>query len=317
MTSCAESDGTGSEGFEHYGVFVDSTRDLHEIIVSRIRAALAEGDHVTVAVSPRHEETLRSALGGRPDTDLDFTDRAGLYDAPGRTLAALHRLTLARPMRHVTVVGEPVLPDDPLELREWHRLDSALDSALAGTRLRLLCLHDTRTLPGEIQRIVRRTHPILVARTGVWSSPDYRDPVAFSAPDADRSLPPPSGDVRTVEVRSDLLALREEVSGLAATTGLPPPRIGDLVMAVNELAANVLEHGAGKGTISVWRSSGRIVCDVFDEDGSLTDPLGGYHPADPLSPRGYGLWITRQVCDFMEISGGRHGSLIRMYFRSD
>ncbi|MBB4929465.1 anti-sigma regulatory factor (Ser/Thr protein kinase) [Lipingzhangella halophila] len=317
MTSCAKPDDTGSEGFEHYGVFFDSPHELRELVVPRVRAALTDGGHVTVAVRPLHEETIRSALGGQ-SAELDFTSRADLYDAPGRTLAALHRLALAHPTRRVTVVAEPVLPTDaPVGLREWHRLDSVLDSALAGSRMSLLCLHDSRHLPARARGIARSTHPLLVAPNGVRTSPDYLDPATFSAPDVARTLPAPTGTVRTLDVHPDLPVLRDEVTALADTTGIPEERAGDLVLAVNELAANVLEHGAGKGTISLWRSAGWIVCDVFDERGSLTDPLSGYRPTDPRDTRGYGLWISRQMCDFMEISGGNHGSLIRMHFRPD
>lgn len=314
LTSSAKPDDTGSEGFEHYGVLLDSPRDLRDLIIPRVRDALSEGDHVTVAVRPPHEEAIRSALGDR-SAELDITAHAEFYDAPGRTLARLHRLALTHPTRRVTVVAEPVLPADaPVGLREWHRLDSVLGSVLAGSRMRLLCLHDSRVLPDGTRELARRTHPVLVTSGGQHHSPDYQDPVTFSAADVARPLPSPTGTVHTLDIRPDLPALRDEVTTLATAADIPEARIGDLVLAVNELAANVLEHGAGKGTISLWRSAGWILCDVFDEGGALTDPLIGYRPTDPRGTRGYGLWITRQLCDFMEISGGSHGSLIRMHF---
>jgi hypothetical protein len=67
----------------------------------------------------------------------------------------------------------------------------------------------------------------------------------------------------------------------------------------------------------VWRRDGWVVCDVFDERGGLTDPLSGYLAADPQGPRGYGLWITRQVADYMQVSGGPDGSLVRLHFRAE
>ncbi len=315
MTSRAKPEDTGSEGFEHFGVFIDSPTDLHEWVVPRVRGALSTGHHVTVAVHPHHEETIRSALGEQ-SARLEFFGHADLYDAPGRTLATLHRLALNHPTRRVTVVAEPVLPDAPVESREWHRLDSVLTSALADARMSLVCLHDTRALSARARGITRTTHPMLVTSEGAHNSPDYLNPAMFSSPDVARLLPPPTGKVRALDVRPDLPALRDEVTALAATADVPEARQGDLVLAVNELAANVLEHGAGKGTITLWHRDGWVVCDVFDEDGTLTDPLTGYRPTNPTDPRGYGLWITRQVCDFMQISGGKHGSLIRMHFRA-
>ncbi len=117
-----------------------------------------------------------------------------------------------------------------------------------------------------------------------------------------------------LEIGLSLPRLRGDLTALGEDMGFPPERIDSLVVAVNELAANVLEHGAGKGTVQVWRSPGRWVCDVFDERGGLFDPLAGYRPADTMRPRGYGLWITRQSCDFLEISGSGEGSLVRLHF---
>ncbi|RCV49626.1 sensor histidine kinase [Marinitenerispora sediminis] len=317
MTSRAEPKSTGVRTFGHEGMLFASPAELAGVVVPRIRSAEAAGEHVVVALADAHAGLVRAGLGAAA-ASVRFVDRARWYEAPGRTLAALHRLGVAHADRHVTVVGEPVLPlDEPLALREWHRLDSVLDAALACAPLRVLCVHDARTLPAGVRREVARTHPVLLAGpTGAVASRDYRDPVLYSAADAGRRLPAPTGRTETLEIVADLTALRERVLGAADRAGLTGDRLGDLVVSVNEMAANVLEHGAGKGWISLWRIPGHLVCDVFDEGGGLTDPLSGYYPTDVLSVRGYGLWITRQVCDFMEISGGPDGSLVRLYFRT-
>ncbi|MFD0774681.1 ATP-binding protein, partial [Streptomonospora algeriensis] len=201
-------------------------------------------------------------------------------------------------------------------LREWHRLDSVLTRALAGTRLRLLCLHDARRLTERVRRDVRRTHPVFVAGGEEHHSPDYIDPDVFSAPDLTRLLPAPAGEQRSLGFGADLAAPRTAVTELPEKTEVPRERLGDLVLAVNELAANAVEHGGGGGTVTLWRSRGWTVCDVADRGTGLHDPLCGYHPADPLSPRGYGLWITRQLCDFLEIASGAHGTRVRLHFRT-
>ncbi|GAA3746098.1 anti-sigma regulatory factor (Ser/Thr protein kinase) [Spinactinospora alkalitolerans] len=316
MTSYAEPESTGVECFEHHGVLFHSAAELRDSVVPRLREGVAAGDHVVVALHPRHEAAVRGALAPRERDAVDFTAHALWYEAPGRTLAALHRLTLLHGDRRITVIGQPVLPvENSLELREWHRLDSVLDAALAEMRMRLLCVHDAHALPSSVQEAVWHTHRAVIAGGAFRRSHGYRDPVAYSAGDAAEPLPPPSGHVRTMEIVADLPALREEAVGLAAATGLPKERLSDLVVAVNEMAANVLEHGAGKGTVSLWRLADRVVCDVFDEGGDLADPLSGYYPTTALSVRGYGLWITRQVCDFMEVRGSSEGSLVRLHFK--
>ncbi|MUL43963.1 sensor histidine kinase [Streptomonospora sp. PA3] len=319
MTSRAESAGTdaGRTGdFQHRGAFFSSAEELRGRVLPRLRAALDSGDRAILAVAPRTRAALLAGLPAADAAAVERVDRRDLYDAPGRTLAALHRRARAEHPRPVLVVGEPPMPvEDPMRLREWHRLDSVLTHALAGTRMRLLCLHDERVLPERVRSDVRRTHPVLLARGDEYGSPDYVDPAAFSAPDAARPLPAPAGEQRSLRIGPDLASLRTAVGELAEKAEVPRERLGDLVLAANELAANVVEHGGGTGTLTLWRSPGWVVCDVADRGGGLLDPLCGYRPTEPVSPRGYGLWITRQVCDFMEISGGANGTLVRAHFR--
>ncbi|GAB3438742.1 sensor histidine kinase [Streptomonospora sediminis] len=320
MTSRAESAGTGTEqtaDFEHRGTFFSAPADLRARVLPVVRSALERGERTVLAAAPHTRAALLAGLGPAETSAVEAVEHQEFYDAPGRTLAALHRCARTGYPRPVLVVGEPPLPaDDPVGLREWHRLDSVLATALAGTRLHLLCLHDDRVLSEQVRRDVRRTHPVLLTRCGEHPSPDYVEPSVFGAPDAAPVPPPPAGERFGLEIGPDLAALRTALTELAAKAEVPERLLGDVVLAVNELAANVVEHGGGSGTLSLWRSPGWVVCDVLDRAGRLRDPLSGYHPTDPVSPRGYGLWITRQVCDFMEINGGAGGSLVRVHFRA-
>lgn len=317
MTSRAETgEADEAEKFVHVGQLFRSPSEVSAAAVPLIRSALAEGDHILVALDEELGEAVRGALAPLPLDAVRFVSRASFYDAPGRTLASLHRLSLLHPGQRITVVGQPVLPrDDPLALREWQRLDSVLNVALAAARLRLLCVHDARVLSEPVRDTVLQTHPAMADGPRPRANARYRLPAELSADDSAEPLPPPDHPVEHVEITPDLPAIRNQVAQLADTLRVPAARTGDLVVAVNEMAANVLEHGAGKGMISLWRPDGRLVCDVFDEDGRLTDPLSGYHPNDALNVRGYGLWITRQVCDFMEVRGGPQGSVVRLHFR--
>ncbi|TDQ55073.1 anti-sigma factor RsbA family regulatory protein [Actinorugispora endophytica] len=306
----------GAEDFVHVGLLFHSPSELSAAAAPLILSAVAEGDHVLVVLDEEPREAVRAALPLLPEEAVRFAPPASFYDAPGRTLAALHRLSLPRPRRRVTVVAQPPLPDDdPLALREWQRLDSVLNSALAGAWIRLLCVHDTRVPPPPVLDAVLLTHPVVATGDGPRPNTRYRDPVELSADDAATPLPPPTGRVEHVDITPDLTDVRSRVARTAAALEVPAALTGDLVVAVNEMAANVLEHGTGKGVISLWRPDGHVVCDVLDEGGSLTDPLSGYHPNDTLSVRGYGLWITRQVCDFMEVRGDPRGSVVRLHFR--
>ena len=48
-------------------------------------------------------------------------------------------------------------------------------------------------------------------------------------------------------ITDDLASLRENVQRYAARAGLTGPRLDGLVIAANEAAINVLEHGGGAG----------------------------------------------------------------------
>ncbi|NYH53474.1 MULTISPECIES: anti-sigma factor RsbA family regulatory protein [Nocardiopsis] len=301
--------------FEHQGLLFRREQQFHEVARERLRSAVRENARAVLAVTGERAEALTSALSPTERERVHVLDRDGLYDAPGRTLAALHRLALTHDPVPVVVVAEPPLPSaSGTELREWHRLESVLCTALAPQRIRLLCAHDVRTLAPRTRSAVLATHPVLTEPWGTRSNPAYLGTAAFGARPVAPDPLPVTGPVHRLEIGLSLPRLRGELVALGADVGFPPERIDSLVVAVNELAANVLEHGAGKGTVQVWRGPGRWVCDVFDERGGLYDPLAGYRPADGVRPRGYGLWITRQTCDFLEISGTGEGSLVRLHF---
>ena len=76
-----------------------------------------------------------------------------------------------------------------------------------------------------------------------------------------------------------LYILRAEVLALAGQAGLSDDRAGDVVLAVHELAANVVCHGGGKGRLRVWQLAGALHCQV--DDGDL---IASADPAALLDP---------------------------------
>lgn len=302
--------------FEHQGLLFRRERRFHDVALERLRSAVRADAHVVLSVAD--PGPLLNGLDRHERDRVNVVGRDDLYEAPGRTLGALHRLALLHGPGPVSVVAEPPLASlahgPTMELREWHRLESVLSTALAPMRMSMLCVHDERLLGPGVRAAIRATHPTLVGEAGPRPNPAYLGTEAFGR----RPLAPEPlavrGPVHRLEIGQSLPRLREELTGLAGAVGLPPERVDSMVVAVNELAANVLEHGAGKGSVHLWRARDRWVCDVLDEHGDLTDPLAGYRPADTLRSRGYGLWITRQTCDFLEICGSGEGSLTRLHF---
>ncbi|UBU08758.1 ATP-binding protein [Nonomuraea gerenzanensis] len=104
----------------------------------------------------------------------------------------------------------------------------------------------------------------------------------------------------TAELRcpidGDLAGLRRRVHAYATTAGLTGTRLIDLLLAVNEAATNVLDHGAGTGTLHARHDGHAITVRITDPAGKLTaDHLN--HVRDPNRPGGFGLSIINAVCD--------------------
>ena len=61
-----------------------------------------------------------------------------------------------------------------------------------------------------------------------------------------------------------LYALRAAVQAHADRAGLPEDRASEVVLAVHELAANAITHGAGHGRLRMWDLTGALSCEVVD-----------------------------------------------------
>jgi anti-sigma regulatory factor (Ser/Thr protein kinase) len=116
-----------------------------------------------------------------------------------------------------------------------------------------------------------------------------------------------------------LYGLRAAVAAHADAAGLPQHRADDLVVAVHELAANAVLHGAGHGQLRLWHDEHVLQCQVSD-DGPPTAGAGA--DASPElrdasrwhSERGHGLWLIRQVADQVSVHSGPDGTIATISF---
>jgi anti-sigma regulatory factor (Ser/Thr protein kinase) len=112
--------------------------------------------------------------------------------------------------------------------------------------------------------------------------------------------------------RDSLYQLRAAVAAHAAQAGVPSPRDHDIVLAVHELATNVIRHGSGHGRVRICVNENSLHCQVTDAGPTsaatmTTDP--GPSPAStapapwPIEP-GRGLWIVCRVADQASFDAG-------------
>jgi anti-sigma regulatory factor (Ser/Thr protein kinase) len=134
-------------------------------------------------------------------------------------------------------------------------------------------------------------------------------------PDGDGQLPPTSPllrDPMSYTYTTDLAAVRAIVHRYAVLAGLTEARAIDLVLAVNEVAANTVRHAKSPGSLKIWYDSEEIVCQIHDE-GQITDSLAGSRLPSLAESGGHGLWIVHQVCDKVEMQSDETGTTIWLH----
>jgi len=112
-----------------------------------------------------------------------------------------------------------------------------------------------------------------------------------------------------------LYALRAAVAAHATQAGLAPGRSDDLVIAVHELAANAVRHGAGHGRLRVWKSDRALLCEISDD--GIPQPAGTGDATQWRTEPGHGLSLVRQVADQASLHSGPSGTLATISFALD
>lgn len=99
-----------------------------------------------------------------------------------------------------------------------------------------------------------------------------------------------------------------------------------MVIAVHELAANVIRHAGGHGRLAMWTQDQSVYCQVTDQGAaeagataagaSGAEAAGASGTADAPWPieAGHGLWLVRQLADQMSLRTGQAGSQATVRF---
>ncbi len=130
-----------------------------------------------------------------------------------------------------------------------------------------------------------------------------------------------------------LRALRADVHASASRIGFPDHRVEDMVLAIHELVANAVQHGAGAGRLRIWDLAGTMHCQVDDGVLAFADSDPAAPAADPedvkaavkRSPSGrsvatawsipgHGLWVVRQVADDLLVMSSPQGTSAAVTF---
>jgi anti-sigma regulatory factor (Ser/Thr protein kinase) len=110
-----------------------------------------------------------------------------------------------------------------------------------------------------------------------------------------------------------LYALRAAVAAHGSQAGLSEARTRDLVLAVHELAANAVRHGAGQGRLRLWAAQDAVRCEVTDE-GTPGEADGADAVRWQAEP-GHGLWLVHRIADSASVQSGASGTVAAVIFR--
>jgi anti-sigma regulatory factor (Ser/Thr protein kinase) len=135
-------------------------------------------------------------------------------------------------------------------------------------------------------------------------------------PATDEPEPADPADVFTSDVDAESLpSLRGEITAFAVAHGLTDVALMKFVIAVYEIATNAVRHGGGQGQLRVWPDQDSLWCEVTDHGHGIPAEYqhdGQRHRGERIS--GWGLWLTRQVCTEVRITGGTAGSRVLLRY---
>ena len=303
-------------GYRHEALFYADTDEFMAGTLQFLRDAVAAGEPTLVVLAAPKIQALREALDGEAERVI-FADRAEVGTNPARIIPAWQQFLVeqAGQGRRLRGIGEPIWAErSAAELAECQRHEALLNVCFDDPDFWLLCPYDTTALHPEVIAEARRNHPFLSGQGVPELSTSYPGVEALSAP-FDEPLRDPQGDAALLYVdRAALRGVREFVTLHAERAGLGADGVGDLVLAVHELATNTLRHGGGEGTVSVWSEHDAVVCEVNDR-GRIKDPLAGRVAPTVDSLDGRGLWMANQLCELVQIRSFPDGGAVRVHKR--
>jgi len=303
--------------FRHEALFYNGDDGFLRGTLPFLREGMQIGEPTLVSVGAPRAALLREALA-EDAARVRFIDMRDVGRNPARVIPAWREFLLehAGHARGVRAIGEATWPGrSAAELDEWARHDALLNVAFSyGPPWRLLCPYDLDALDRDVIDAARLTHPVLMHEGASRRNGAYLPFEHAPGPFNGILSAPPSEHQQLSFTRLGLGALRRLVGAHAADAGLSDGASDELVLAVNEIATNSIQHGGGGGTLRVWPEPAALVCEVRDR-GFIEDPLVGRMAPPIEQDGGRGLWLVNQLCDLVQIRSAPSGTVVRVHMQ--
>jgi len=307
------------ERFRHEALLYSGIDEFLAGTLAFIREGIAASEPVLVVVGAPKIAALKARLGADAGP-VEFKNMAEVGANPARIIPAWHEFVESqaatdRPFRGI---GEPIYPErSAAELIECQRHEALLNLAFDdGPAWRLLCPYDTTALVPDVVEEAHRSHPYVAYDHTYIASGLYAEAAIARAPFTAPLPEPPDLRATLVFDGMGLRPVRRLVSTEAARAGFTSAPIADLVMAVDEVATNSIQHGGGAGTLRIWRDRDVLVCEIRDR-GHFDDPLADRRRPAPGQDGGRGLWLANQLCDLVQVRSFTTATTVRLHMRRD
>ncbi|MFF9620425.1 anti-sigma factor RsbA family regulatory protein [Streptomyces griseosporeus] len=306
---------SAADPFVHPALFYRGESEYLAGTVPFVRAGLAAGEPVAVAVPGENLELIRDGLGADAAA-VRLLDMREAGRNPGRIIPGVLRAfaDAQPPGSRVRIIGEPIWAGrSSTEYPACAQHEALINAAFRGRPVTILCPYDVDRLDERVLADAHATHPTVIP-TG---STEALDSHAY-APDEvvaryNEPLPPAPSGVPPFAFTADALSpARHHAVAEGRRLGLTGVRLDDLALVTAELTTNSVVHGGGSGTLRVWADGGYVVCEVRDA-GRLTDPLAGRRPVPRDRRGGRGLLLVNLVSDLVRMHTGDEGTAVRAY----
>lgn len=316
MSAAADSGGHRT-GFAHVAVVYGSDAQLHDLLAPYLAETLRRREHILVVISNAAERVLRDALGEAADRvewggpGLSYNRLGRMFGTVGDYLAQRHSDGV--PTRVIVEPGSDISPD---RLSQYLRYVSMATEVYGPYGFPVLFLWDERRYPPEVLAHVRAIHPQLLGRSGVIINTEYRVPIDYLTANATAAPAAPVDPDLDVHLDSadGLAELRRRLRSWGAATALSDGDTDDIVIAVDEIATNALEHGQPPARVRGWSTPDAVFVRVDDRGRAGIPATTGYVRPPIDARRGRGIWMARQLADILTTHDGPAGTTVAMRF---
>jgi anti-sigma regulatory factor (Ser/Thr protein kinase) len=295
-------------GARHEALLYTSADEFASLTASFVADGLDNDESAMVVTSAENLEAFRAALD-EPSPLVFHADADDWYRNPAETVGRWVGFVegqVAKGRSRLRGVGEIVPLRRDRAVEQWLDYESILNTLLTPFPLWVLCAYNTDVLPESIIDEVRTSHPTVVEDGSTSASPSYAPPGGMPT----RVLALDGRELLTHRPL-DIADTCTYVEARARRAGLAEWQVQQLVAAVGEVARNAFVHGMAPVFVTAWEDCESFVCQVEDNGAGIMDPAAGYSPPTNGND-GWGLWLSRQITDSLEVGPGPHGSAVRL-----